>query len=78
MKGETTVDQRIEERLRKLEEVRKFYAQWYRLENPEWATDLIAALTEHAAWLALYEGVDYDTLAAEVVKEVRNNFPDIV
>ena len=78
MKGETTVDQRVEERLRKLEQIRKFYSQWYRLDGPDWASDLISAMTEHAAYLALYEGVDYDTIAAEAVKDVRFYFPDII
>ena len=84
MKGETSVDERVVERLRKIEEIRKFFSRWYRSLDPttpnsvEWASDLIAAMTEYAAWLALYEGIDYDTLAERVVKETRFYFPDII
>ena len=77
MKGETTVEQRIEERLRKLEQVRKFFNSRYNLDGPNWETELISVLIEHATYLSCYYGVDLETTIQETVSSVRRNYPDI-
>ena len=74
MKGETTVDQRIVERLNTLERVRKFYSERFHSLDEQ---DLIAALIEDAAYLALYHGIDFETLVKNCTEDVRNYYPDI-
>ena len=78
MKGETTLDQRINERLKWLDEVLTFYKTKYTgLDKPEGTEYLISQLIADATYLATYYGIDLETMMEETVKDTRRYFPDI-
>lgn len=78
MKGETTLDERIHDRLKWLDRVFKFYVEHFPgLNAPEWAENLVSELIADAAYLAAYHGVDLETIMEETVKDIRFHFPDV-
>lgn len=78
MKGETTLDERVMERLLELERLRTFYKVTYPVLNrPEWPEHLVSQLIVDATYLATYYGLDLETIIAETVPDVRRYFPDI-
>lgn len=74
MKGETTLDQRIMERLKDLDRLHQFYLQQFPRISQE---DLVAQLIADATYLAIYYGVDLETTFKEVSEDITKFYPDV-
>lgn len=87
MIGETTLDERVDRQLHRLEEVRKHYAgRFPGIEDNIIYDGKIAVLAEEqlvgqlladAIWLATYHGINIEDLFQEVLSSVLVRFPDI-
>ena len=86
MKGETTLDQRVTEQLKRLEEIRKYYSQRFTYMDRsvtiggrtlDWPENLVGQLIADATYLATYYGLDLETIIEETVKDIRRAFPDV-
>ena len=75
MIGETTLSERIVERLKRMDAVHKHYSGRFSNLSIE---DLVTELISDAAWLALYHGMDFETLVASVTEDVRRKYPDTI
>ena len=79
MIGETTLDERVNNQLSRLEEVRKHYGHRFSSIRDGILADedLVCQLIADATWLATYFGIDLDSMIDETVNDVRRRFPDI-
>lgn len=74
MKGETTLEQRTTEQVRRLEDVRKHYlSRFPRMDD----SDLVSQLIADAVWLMLYNGIDPTHECNTIIGDVVKYFPDI-
>lgn len=76
MFGETTLEQRSYENLKRIEDVFKLYQTRYSKDfNNE---DFVFQLISDAAYYATYNGIELDQMAETAIVQTRESFPDII